>query len=123
MSKLQEQTRRRLATRSYDADFEIYQARPVYIVQVFTFRAACGLAGPDDQGRTELRFIRHWRSAQGRAFRRRLAARLRQMRKDGLTPADVQSLALRMIHAPESYGGEIRSKTAQEITEELATRF
>jgi hypothetical protein len=120
MSQLQEDTRRRLRTPSYDAGFETSQTRPVYIVQVFTYQALSNFRSFHNGS---IRSVRAHRTPADIELRQIAARGLRRYRREGLTRQDVQRLALDIIYAPESFGGVIRTKVRADLIAELANRF
>ncbi len=120
MSKYQNQLRRAYGSAVYPADFERWLARPVYLVQVFTY--TINIFAEVARSRT-FRVLPKARDAQCLAHRADVARIVRSMRGRGLNSKQVRDWSWRIIRAPESYAGEIHAATRAAVRCEVAERF
>lgn len=111
-SKLQEQVRQQYATKCYPATFEMYQRKPVYLVQVFTYQAACALSLAPNW----LRSRPPYRDANCAAARILLARGIREARRSGrLCRDDVQRLSVTVIEQDDAYD-EMRAEIVERLS-------
>lgn len=98
--------------------YQQWISRPVYRVQVFTYLVGCAVAVP-----ANIRVVRAYRSAPIQTNRNQVASVVKALRQANLTRGEVRNVAQRMIDAPESYGGEVRSKIRKQLQSEVLTKL